>query len=151
MAKLWTSTGTVESVGNSTIKQNGTLYSVVKLRADDGKLQTINNLLLARNTHTELSVNRKLTFLGFKAGTNNPAYAVIHNDDLSEDVSDFARTKQRMKFAGILGIILSFVLLLTLVGIVFAIVSLPVSIIMLRNSTMLPTEDEMRHQIQESI
>ena len=144
MSKFWSASGTIEALGNSDIKQDGTLYSVVKLRTPDGKPQTMSDVVFMRRTHVEAVVGGRLDLLGFTSKGKNLVYAVVRDGEVSEDIEQVGKTKKLFLLMAAVFIVPAVVLAWT---IIVPILALPAIVLNLVNASRLPGGGEMRREL----
>ena len=144
MSKLWSASGTIEALGNSDIKKDGTLYSVVKLRTADGKPQSISDVVFMKRAHVEAVVGAKLDLLGFTSKGKSLVYAVVRDGEVSEDIEQVGQGKMLFLLMASVFIVLAVVLAWT---IIVPLLALPGIAVGLMNASRLPGGGEMRRAL----
>ncbi len=144
MADYIDAEGRIEALGNSEIQKNGTLYSLVKLRGADGKVETLTDVVFARCCNVEAQVGEDVRLLGFPINKNIMVFGLRSDGEVTDDVAEISKARGPLT---VLGLSMMAMGVLTIWTIIIPIMVLPSAIRCLRNASAIPSEVDMRREI----
>lgn len=118
MAEFWTAEGTVEALGQSELKKEGTEYSVVRLVDPAGGRVTFQKVGVGPNVSMDLAVDAVVRLLGYRVSIGNVIYAVVRDGQPSSDLELWGKARRTLMLVGWSLVLLGLALAITIVGIV---------------------------------
>ena len=148
--------GIVELLGDAQAHQHGRIYSVVKLRGDDGQLVSFNRVQALTQVNAALHVGHRVRLLLFKAKGQHQAVAALTEDERVDDVELLAQAGRYLRIMRLGSVALAaFPFVAWAVepygSSIAALVAWPMAVLIWlaygRRATLVPSRDELQRRV----
>lgn len=150
----WETRGTIEALGTAVLAPKLTTYSIIKVRGEDGRISTLENVGAGPRVNALLVPGQHIRIVGIERHGVRQAVAAATSDEAADDVDQLDRAFTSLRrfrmlcLAGIGGPILLYMMSPELGPALGAVpIALGGYLIMGRRANGLPSRDEMQRRI----